>query len=79
MIGEVMAMRTLLLVGLIDMTGCQGTVGPRRRSPDDNILIPGSTPSEQAVQERDKLPFGDPSPGAGPRTYFDNPFTKSGR
>jgi hypothetical protein len=79
MFGEVTAMRTLLLVGVIVMTGCQGTVGPRRRNPDDNILIPNSTPSEQSTQQRDKLPFGDASPEAGPRTYFDNPFTKSGR
>ncbi|MGL4552779.1 MAG: hypothetical protein ACRC33_16510 [Gemmataceae bacterium] len=72
-------MRTLLLVGLILMTGCQGTVGPRRRTPDDDILVPGSTPSEQKAQQRDRLPFGDASPSAGPRTYFDNPYTRSGR
>ncbi|NBO92213.1 MAG: hypothetical protein EBV06_07845 [Planctomycetia bacterium] len=73
-------MRVLLFVGLILGTGCQGTIGPvKRRSGDDRILLPGSTPSEQTTQQRDKLPFGDSSPSAGPRTYFDNPFTKSGR
>lgn len=73
-------MRTVLLLGTIVLVGCQTTVGPvKRRTGDDTILQPGSTPGEQQAQQRDKLPFGDTSPGAGPRTYFDNPFTKSGR
>jgi hypothetical protein len=73
-------MRTLILVSVLFGVGCQGTIGPvKRRSMDDTLIKPGSTLSEQAVQSRDKLPFGDASPAAGPRTYFDNPFSKSGR
>jgi hypothetical protein len=73
-------MRTMLLTALLLVVGCQGTVGPLQRlTQDDTIVSPGSSLSEQAVQTRDKLPFGDPSPAAGPRTYFDNPFSKSGR
>jgi hypothetical protein len=73
-------MRTVLLSAVLLMVGCQSTVGPWKRSTlDDTIVTPGASLSEQAVQTRDKLPFGDASPAAGPRTYFDNPFSKSGR
>jgi len=72
--------RRLLFLGLVLMIGCEGTIGPvKRRGMDDTLVKPGSTLAEQEVQVRDKLPFGDASPAAGPRTYFDNPFSKSGR
>ncbi|MFQ3592773.1 MAG: hypothetical protein SNJ82_06220 [Gemmataceae bacterium] len=73
-------MRCLLCLVLLLAVSCEGTIGPiKRRSMDDTLIKPGSSIAEQEVQARDKLPFGDPSPAAGPRTYFDNPFSKSGR
>lgn len=73
-------MYRLLFLWLVWVIGCEGTIGPlKRQQLDDTLIKPGSTLAEQEVQARDKLPFGDASPAAGPRTYFDNPFSKSGR
>jgi len=67
-------MHRLLLVGLLFLAGCQGVVGPvRRTSITDPIDDPRLTIDEQKQRERDRLALPDASQAIGPRTYSDNP------
>jgi hypothetical protein len=67
-------MHRLLLVGLFFLAGCQGVVGPVRRTcitePIDNPCL--SIP-EQQQRERDRLALPERSPTVGPNTYAGNP------
>lgn len=72
-------MRWTLLIGLALLAGCQGVVGPlQRRCKEEPLPTPCTPIDEQRAIERSRLPFGESSPAVGPRTFFDNPFTKGG-
>ena len=71
----------ILPVVLLLLAGCQGVVGPVQRTtnPPATVGAPGLPPEEQEARIRQNLPFGSISDREGPRTYFDNPLTRSGR
>jgi hypothetical protein len=59
------------------LTGCQA-VGPRERRTIPGVVDdPRLTISDQERKGRDRLAFPDTSPTAGPRTYFESPWTRS--
>ena len=66
---------------LVALAGCQGVVGPlqRRDDPPATVGAPGLPADEQQARIRQNLPFATSSAAEGPRTYFDNPLTRSGR
>jgi hypothetical protein len=67
-------MHRLLFVGLAFLVGCQGLVGPVKRTCiTDPIDNPCLTLEEQKERERDRLALPYTSPATGPRTYAENP------
>lgn len=69
-------MRRALFVGLVLIVGCQGVVGPARRTclPDE-VDDPRFTIDEQKYRARDRIGLPDGSNAVGPRTDADiNPF-----
>lgn len=71
-------MRWLLLT-LVLLAGCQGTVGPVQRRCLPATPLTCLPVDQQEARVRDRLPLALPGPEAGPRTYFDNPLTREGR
>jgi hypothetical protein len=67
-------MHRLFLVGLLFLAGCQGVVGPVKRTqitePIDNPCL---SIEEQKQRERDRLALPEASPEIGPKTYAGNP------
>jgi len=71
-------MHRLLLVGVLVLVGCQGVVGPVKRTAiTDPIDDPRLSIEEQKQRERDRLALPDSSPAAGPQTYAGNPTYRS--
>jgi hypothetical protein len=67
-------MQRILVVGLLVLTGCQGTVGPiQRRSIITPIDDPRLTIDEQKERQRDRVALPESSSVYGPRTYAENP------
>ena len=68
-------MHRLLLAGLLVLTGCQGLVGPIKRSETVNLPIddPRFSIEEQRQRERANLALPDASSQVGPPTYAGNP------
>lgn len=71
-------MRHLLLLGLIVAIGCQGVVGPGRRTlMNDRIDDPCLSIDEQKVRARERIGLPDGAKAVGPTTDADfNPFGK---
>jgi hypothetical protein len=69
-------MRQTLLAGLIFLAGCQGVVGPAKRTTlQDSVDDPRYTIDEQKVRARDRVGLPDGSRAVGPATDADfNPF-----
>ena len=74
-------MMRILPMALVLLAGCQGTVGPIQRdlAPPPVVGAPGLPADEQQARVRQNMPFSTGSAAEGPRTYFDNPFSRSGR
>jgi hypothetical protein len=67
-------MHRLLLAGLVFLAGCQGVVGPVRRTCiTEPVDDPRLTIDEQQQRARDRLALPQESPAIGPRTYAENP------
>jgi hypothetical protein len=70
-------MHRLFCVGLVFLAGCQGTVGPVKRTAiTDPIDRPCLTLDEQKERARDRLALPDTSAATGPRTYAENPYNR---
>lgn len=63
----------MLLIGLLLVTGCQGTlVGPRQRAyRPERSDSPGLTIAEQERRARYLIALPDSTPVGGPKTYGD--------
>jgi hypothetical protein len=67
-------MRRLLFIGLVCLAGCQGTVGPiKRTSISDPIDDPRLSIEEQQQRARDRLALPESGSAIGPRTYTGLP------
>jgi hypothetical protein len=68
-------MHRLLFVGLVVLAGCQGVVGPIKRTsitdPIDNRCL---SIEEQQQRARDRLALPESSPATGPQTYTGYPY-----
>jgi hypothetical protein len=65
------------LAGCVFLAGCQGTVGPIRRTAlTDRVDNPCLTIPEQQQRVRDRLALPLDSPALGPRTDADAPFAR---
>jgi hypothetical protein len=72
-------MRWTLLVGLLLLAGCQGVVGPVRRTfLSDEVDDPRYTIDEQRQRARDRLGLPEDSSAVGPRTDADLPLARRG-
>jgi hypothetical protein len=71
-------MRRTLLAGLIFLAGCQGVVGPARRTfLPDAVDDPRYTIDEQKVRARERIGLPEGSKAVGPPTDADfNPFNR---
>jgi hypothetical protein len=73
-------MRRLLLVSLLWIAGCAGTVGPRMRDAQPKRIDPPFTPiPEQETRVREMTAYPDPSRFVGPRTWQEIPSEQYGR
>jgi hypothetical protein len=68
-------MARILLIGLLALTGCQGVVGPVRRTfQTDTIDDPRLTIPEQEQRARDRLGLPEGGRDVGPPTDASLPY-----
>jgi hypothetical protein len=68
-------MRSLLLLGIICLAGCQNVYGPFEARKPLRVDAPGIGVAEQEYRARDRWAIPDESPGVGPSSGNLIPYT----